>query len=176
MKWINVNFMSFKGFILAFSLIVTVWNVVDGNGIEGVEFLLPILLLPAIMIFFNDFSEKVFRTKIEIIFVFAALVPIAFDPVIDLLKNNNHEFFLYTILSVSMIVFLFVYMTKYVEWMAILAYLALLVFTSTLLYTSVAFISFDLFCDKNETMIEGSFCSWTDETIDQQDLKESISG
>ena len=168
------NIVSPKGFILLVSAMSVIWSIFDGNGLEGAEYILLLMLAPAFMVFFTDFSKEKFYKKIETIFVFAALVPIAFDPVIDLLRDSRHEYSLYALLAVSMVLFLFVYMTRYVEWISVAAYFALLVFTFALFCTSTIFISIDLFCDRDGVMKKDGLCEWVYKTIEKEEVKEDI--
>ena len=127
------------------------------------------LVLPAVILVTTDITEQTFKDKITTIFVFAALAPIAFGPILDLLQKSSHVYFLYSLLAFSMISFLFIYMSGYVKWIFQISYMLLLVFLFILLYLSTLFVFVDIFCEKDELKYDQKFCMWVSDTIKKEE-------
>ncbi len=125
------NIFSFENLILLISFFVSGYIVLFCDSfysIGHVFTLLFVLVLPAVILVTTDITEQTFKDKITTIFVFAALAPIAFGPILDLLQKSSHVYFLYSLLAFSMISFLFIYMSGYVKWIFQISYMLLLVF------------------------------------------------
>ena len=106
------NIFSFKSLILLITVLASVYIVLFYDSFYSlghVFTLLFVLVLPAFILFVTDITEQTFKDKITTIFVFAALAPIAFGPILDLLQKSSHVYFLYSLLAFSMVSFLFSY-------------------------------------------------------------------
>ena len=166
------NIFSFKSLILLITVLASVYIVLFYDSFYSlghVFTLLFVLVLPAFILFVTDITEQTFKDKITTIFVFAALAPIAFGPILDLLQKSSHVYFLYSLLAFSMVSFLFIYMFGYIKWIFQISYFLLLIFLFVLLYLSTLFVSVDIFCEKDELKYDQKFCVWVSDTIKKEE-------
>ena len=166
------NIFSFKSLILLITVLASVYIVFFYDSFYSlghVFTLLFVLVLPAFILFVTDITEQTFKDKITTIFVFAALAPIAFGPILDLLQKSSHVYFLYSLLAFSMVSFLFIYMFGYIKWIFQISYFLLLIFLFVLLYLSTLFVSVDIFCEKDELKYDQKFCVWVSDTIKKEE-------
>ena len=169
---LNKNIFSFKGLILLISVLFSIYMVIFNDSFSSLGHiftLLFVLVLPAFILFVTDITEQTFKDKITTIFVFAALAPIAFGPILDLLQKSSHVYFLYSLLAFSMVSFLFIYMSKYIKWIFQISYFLLLIFLFVLLYLSTLFVFVDIFCEKDELKYDQKFCMWVSDTIKKEE-------
>ena len=166
------NIFSFKSLILLITVLASVYIVLFYDSFYSlghVFTLLFVLVLPAFILFVTDITEQTFKDKITTIFVFAALAPIAFGPILDLLQKSSHVYFLYSLLAFSMVSFLFIYMFGYIKWIFQISYFLLLIFLFVLLYLSTLFVFVDIFCEKDELKYDQKFCVWVSDTIKKEE-------